>query len=216
MTVDQKPLFQAAKKVGVGRVIPSDFGPTAPRGVMAMHDFVGLSFVRPLSTLTSLQKLDVREYVKDLGLPYTFVEVGWWLTSIFPYPHSTPETPLASKHYVGDRQQKLLVSTLESIGLFVARIVADPRTLNQTVIIYDAEVSLSETWALGAELSGEDFSDYPRVCSFKYIPLLSYVSNHVPYSVLTKRLSALCRARTRSKKYMGSTRIPCSCVEIIL
>lgn len=38
--VDQRPLIQAAKKAGVGRFIPSDFGPTAPRGVMAMHDLV--------------------------------------------------------------------------------------------------------------------------------------------------------------------------------
>ncbi len=38
--VDQKPLFRAAKKVGVGRVVPSDFGPYAPRGVMTMHDIV--------------------------------------------------------------------------------------------------------------------------------------------------------------------------------
>lgn len=38
--VDQSPLILAAKKAGVGRVVPSDFGPTAPRGVMEMHDLV--------------------------------------------------------------------------------------------------------------------------------------------------------------------------------
>ena len=42
VTVDQKPLFKAAKKVGVGRAIPSDFGPTAPRGSMFMNDLVRL------------------------------------------------------------------------------------------------------------------------------------------------------------------------------
>ena len=123
--------------------------------------------------MTSPQKLDIREYIKDLGLPYTFVEVGlWWLQLIFPFPHSTPETAFVSKHYIGDRQQKLLVSTLESIGVFMARIIADPRTINQTVIVYDAEVNLSETWALGEEITGEDFSDYPRVRSFTYVPPL--------------------------------------------
>ena len=40
--VDQRPLLKAAKKVGVGRAIPSDFGPTAPPGVMDMHDAVSL------------------------------------------------------------------------------------------------------------------------------------------------------------------------------
>ncbi|KAF9019734.1 hypothetical protein BDZ89DRAFT_307817 [Hymenopellis radicata] len=38
---DQKPLVLAAKRAGVGRIIPSDFGPHAPRGVMPMHDMVG-------------------------------------------------------------------------------------------------------------------------------------------------------------------------------
>ncbi len=47
--VDQKPMLRAAKKAGVGRVIPSDFGPTAPKGVMEMHDFV--SFLRILMRL---------------------------------------------------------------------------------------------------------------------------------------------------------------------
>ena len=40
MFVDQRPLLLAAKKVGVGRVIPSDFGTTAPKGVMEIHDLV--------------------------------------------------------------------------------------------------------------------------------------------------------------------------------
>ena len=116
--------------------------------------------------LTSLQKLDVREYIKDLGLPYTFVEVGWWLHQLFPYPHSMRDSPFTPKTYVGDRQQKILVSSLESIGTFMAKIVADPRTLNHTVVIHDIEASLSETWPIATEVSGEDFSDYPRVCSF--------------------------------------------------
>lgn len=38
--VDQKPLFLAAKRAGVGRVVPSDFGSTAPKGVSTMHDAV--------------------------------------------------------------------------------------------------------------------------------------------------------------------------------
>lgn len=41
--LDQKPLLLAAKNAGVGRVVPSDFGPTAPPGVMDMHDVVSAS-----------------------------------------------------------------------------------------------------------------------------------------------------------------------------
>ena len=115
------------------------------------------------------QKLDVREYIKELGLPHTFIEVGWWPYVLFPYPHSTPDNPFIHKNYVGDRQQKVLVSTLDSIGLFTARIIADPRTLNQVVVIHDWELTLADTWALAAEVSGEDFSDYPRVCVIKVL-----------------------------------------------
>ncbi|KAF8920539.1 NAD-P-binding protein [Mucidula mucida] len=145
--IDQKPLFRAAKKVGVGRVVPSDFGPYAPRGVMTMQDI----------------KLGVRDYIKELGLPYTFIEVGWWLQGLFPYPHATPENFFITKTYVGDRQKKVLYTELNSIGTFVARILADPRTLNQTVITYDGEASLNDVSPVVNRISGEDFSDFTRV-----------------------------------------------------
>lgn len=113
--------------------------------------------------LTCTQKLDIREYIKELGLSYTFIEVGWWLQQIFPYPHALPDNPFIPKKFIGDGHQKLLYSTLETIGVFTARIIADPRTLNQLIVIHDGEITLSETWAVGAEVTGEDFSDYPRV-----------------------------------------------------
>ncbi|KAF9020775.1 NAD-P-binding protein [Hymenopellis radicata] len=145
--IDQKPLFRAAKKTGVGRVVPSDFGPYAPRGATAMQDV----------------KLGVRDYIKELGLSYTFIEVGWWLQGMFPYPHATPENFFITKTYVGDRQQKTLYIDVNSIGTFVARILADPRTLNQTVIAYDGEANLDEVYPVANRISGEDFSDFTRV-----------------------------------------------------
>ncbi|KAF8920527.1 NAD-P-binding protein [Mucidula mucida] len=145
--VDQKPLFRAAKKAGVGRVVPSDFGPYAPRGVMTMQDI----------------KLGVRDYIKELELPYTFIEVGCWLQAILPYPHATPENFIVTKTYVGDRQQKVLYTELNSIGTFVARILADSRTLNQTVITSDGEANVNDIYAVASKISGENFSDFTRV-----------------------------------------------------
>ncbi|KAF7416103.1 hypothetical protein PC9H_002363 [Pleurotus ostreatus] len=146
VTVDQKPLILAAKNAGVGRVVPSDFGPTAPKGVMAMHDL----------------KLGIRDYIKELGLPHTFVEVGWWLSGMFPPRHSVRNTLMTQKAYVGDRSQKLIYSTLPTIGKMVARIIVDPRTLNHIVVAYDGEISINETWKIAAKVTGEDFSDYPK------------------------------------------------------
>ncbi|KAF4588027.1 hypothetical protein EYR38_009988 [Pleurotus pulmonarius] len=145
--VDQKPLILAAKKAGVGRVVPSDFGPTAPKGVMGMHDL----------------KLGIRDCIKELGLPHTFIEVGSWLSGMFPPLHSARNTLMTQKAYVGDRSQKLIYSTLPSIGRIVARIIIDPRTLNQTVVSYDGEISINETWKVAEKVTGENFSDYPKV-----------------------------------------------------
>lgn len=39
----QKPLFKAAKDAGVGRVVPSDFGPACPPGIMRIQDIVSRS-----------------------------------------------------------------------------------------------------------------------------------------------------------------------------
>ncbi|KAJ8688905.1 hypothetical protein PTI98_012980 [Pleurotus ostreatus] len=145
--VDQKPLLLAAKNAGVGRVIPSDFASTAPKGAMFMHDI----------------KLGIRDYIKELGLGYTFIEVGTWLHVMFPPLHSATDTLLTHKSYPGDKKQKTIYSTMPTIGKLVARIIADPRTLNQAVVAYDGEISLGEIWAIAERITGEDFSDYYHI-----------------------------------------------------
>ncbi|KIY66810.1 NAD(P)-binding protein [Cylindrobasidium torrendii FP15055 ss-10] len=146
--LDQAPLFRAAKKVGtLKRVVPSDFGPSAPRGVMALHDL----------------KLDLREYIKELGLPYTFIEDGWWIRAFFPYPHAHPASPVSPKNYVGDKKQKVIISTFDTIGLLTSKVLKDPRTLNKTVVVHDGEMTLEEAYAWGEKITGEDFSDYTKI-----------------------------------------------------
>ncbi len=99
-------------------------------------------------------------------MPYTFIEVGCWLQAILPYPYATPENFIVTKTYVGDRQQKVLYTELNSIGTFVARILADPRTLNQTVITSEGEANLNEIYQVANKASGEDFFDFTRVCGY--------------------------------------------------
>ncbi len=99
-------------------------------------------------------------------MPYTFIEVGCWLQAILPYPHATPENFIVTKTYVGDRQQKILYTELNSIGTFVARILADSRTLNQTVITSDGEANVNDIYQVASKISGEDFSDFTRVCGY--------------------------------------------------
>ncbi len=82
---------------------------------------------------------------------------------MLPPLHSATNTLLTQKFYVGDRSQKLLYSTLSTIGKMVARIINDPRTLDKTVVVYDGEISINETWKVAEKVTGEDFSDYPKV-----------------------------------------------------
>lgn len=85
---------------------------------------------------------------------------------MFPPLHSATDTLLTHKSYPGDKKQKTIYSTMPTIGTLAARIVADPRTLNQTVVAYDGEISLGETWAIAEKVTGEDFSDYYHVSTF--------------------------------------------------
>ncbi|KAG9225638.1 hypothetical protein CCMSSC00406_0007495 [Pleurotus cornucopiae] len=185
--VDQKPLILAAKQAGVGRVVPSDFGPIAPKGVMNMHDI----------------KLGIRDYIKELGLPHTFIEVGWWLLGMLPPLHSAANTLLTQKYYIGNRDQKLVYSTLSTIGKMVAHIIIDPRTLGQTVVVYDGEI-INETWGVTEKVTGEDFSDYPKVSNEEIggVGASGYTGGAIANTLLeagTFRLSILVREASVDK-----------------
>ncbi|KAF9816011.1 hypothetical protein IEO21_04261 [Rhodonia placenta] len=122
----QKSLFAAAKEAGVKRVIPCDFATPGAKGVRQLHD----------------EKLAVRDYIKELGVGYTFIDVGWWMqlsTSIY-----------------GTGDKKLLLTDLNNIGKFVARILADERTLNQYVIVWEDELTWLEVKAICEQQSGEE------------------------------------------------------------
>lgn len=56
-------------------------------------------------------------------------------------------------HGAGDT--KMLVTDLRHIGVFVARIVADPRTLGRSVIAWEEELTELETHEIGERASGE-------------------------------------------------------------
>ncbi|KAI0639999.1 NAD-P-binding protein [Trametes polyzona] len=140
---DQKDLFRAAKEVGVQRVVPCDFGTPGKRGVRArLHD----------------PKLRIRDFIKELGVPHTFIDVGWWMQLFLPVPSRSkaPDDAKAMTYTIhGGGTQKLLLTNLDHIGQFVARIVADPRTLNQAVIVWEDEVTELEAHEIGERVSGE-------------------------------------------------------------
>ncbi|KAI5885473.1 NAD(P)-binding protein [Schizophyllum commune H4-8] len=123
----QRPLFAAAKEAGVKRVVPDDFSAHTPPGVMLMAD----------------KKHAIRDYVRELGIGYTFIEVGFWYEFVLPFPPSYAGHPYAdlSHDFKGPGNVLLAVTASQSIGDFVARIISDPRTLNHTVFVWEDQVT---------------------------------------------------------------------------
>ncbi|TBU43861.1 NAD(P)-binding protein [Dichomitus squalens] len=139
LVLDQKGLLSAAKTVGV------------QRGVRQVLD----------------QKLVIHEFIQQLQLPFTFIDVGWWMQTYLPLPQRTivPEHCRAfTETIVGKGEAKNLVTDYRRIGTYVARIIADPRTLNRSVIVWEDEVSQQTAQQLAEQYSGEaDFIRSRRI-----------------------------------------------------
>ena len=55
----------------------------------------------------------------------------------------------------GDGKHRNLGTNLDHIGTWVARIIVDPRPLNQAVIVWEDEVRQGDAHALGERVSGD-------------------------------------------------------------
>ena len=165
----QTNLIYAAKAANVKRFVPSEFAWEVPRGVITMLDSVCFYSATFLGTDENDQKLDDRELIKKLGLGYTFIQIGWWTHALVPYSHKLELSRFEKlpSTFIADGNQKVACTALKNIGKFVARIIADPRTLNQLVMTWDGEWTQREAWDLTAKMLGEDFSDYPKVKTFQ-------------------------------------------------
>ncbi|RPD57587.1 NAD-P-binding protein [Lentinus tigrinus ALCF2SS1-7] len=138
----QREIFRAAKEVGVQRIVPCDWATPGERGVRVLTDV----------------KFDIRDFVKELGVPYTFIDVGWWMQFYLPLPlRSTvvPKVKAMTWSFYGTGESKNLLTNLHHIGTWVARIITDPRTINKAVIIWEEEVMQKDAHEIGARVSGD-------------------------------------------------------------
>ncbi|CCF44437.1 isoflavone reductase [Colletotrichum higginsianum] len=137
------PLANAAKKAGVKRFVPCFFGPVMPaRGMLWFRD----------------HKEDTLNHVQTIYLPYTVIDVGWW------YQISLPRVPsgrldsvvgVTGNRIAGDGSTVCGRTDLRDVGNYVARIIADARTLNQKVFAYTDLRTHNEVYDLIEKLSGE-------------------------------------------------------------
>ncbi|CAJ0546554.1 Ff.00g011810.m01.CDS01 [Fusarium sp. VM40] len=136
-------LIDASKAAGVKRYIPCFFATVAaPKGALMLRDM----------------KEDVLNHIKNIFLPYTVIDVGWW------YQVNLPRLPSGRIDYVamettdgiaGDGDVAFALTDLRDVGRYVARIIADPRTLNRMVFAYNEVATHSQLYDLLEEVSGE-------------------------------------------------------------
>ncbi|KAH9925918.1 NAD-P-binding protein [Epithele typhae] len=142
VVLDQKDLIRAAKEVGVKRFIPCDWATPGQRGIRPMGDMKG----------------EIRDFIVDIGLPHTFIDVGWWMQLFLPLPARSKREPevhaRVNTEYAGGTTPTALTD-LRTIGRWVARIIADPRTLNHPVLICEDERTQKDAFEIGCRLSGE-------------------------------------------------------------
>ncbi|POS68690.1 isoflavone reductase [Diaporthe helianthi] len=141
--LDQIPLINAAKKAGVGRFIPCTFATACPpTGVMKLRE----------------TKEKILNHIKKIYLPYTIVDVGWW------YEISAPRVPSGRAdyglvgpvtHLAGDGSMPSALTYVQDIGRYVAKIIADPRTLNRMVFAHSEVWTQRQIFDKVEELSGE-------------------------------------------------------------
>ncbi|KAH9928022.1 NAD-P-binding protein [Epithele typhae] len=140
--LDQKDIIRAAKEVGVKRFVPCDWGTPGARGLRPMTDM----------------KYEIQDLVVELGLPYTFIDVGWWMQSFLPLPAHSKATPdrhaLANTEFAGGATP-LALTDLRNVGRWTARILADPRTLNRAVIVWEDERTQKDAFEIGERESGQ-------------------------------------------------------------
>ncbi|KAM0228308.1 hypothetical protein ACHAPO_010852 [Fusarium lateritium] len=140
--LDDTMLANAAKKAGVERYVPCFYATVMPRGVQTLRD----------------NKEAILDHIQRLHLPYTVIDVGWW------YQISLPRLPsgridrnlfLYNTAIGGDGDVPCARTDSRDVGKYVARIINDPRTLNQKVFAYTDLRTQHELYDAVERLSGE-------------------------------------------------------------
>lgn len=134
--------------------------------------------------------------IKRLALPYTIIDVGYWHQLSFPrVPSGRVDYALLmpdSTTIHGDGTAPNILSDLRDVGRYVARIIADPRTLNKSVYGWSDVLTENEIFALAEEISDEKVErEYVRE---KYMMSLHRVHNELTEHAYRYRQSSLKQA----------------------
>jgi uncharacterized protein YbjT (DUF2867 family) len=98
--------------------------------------------------------------VRALGLPYTFIDIGWWMELTLPYPRGAtvagpPMITNMRRRLYGAGDVKSAVTDSGRLAELLTRVLLDPRTENQAVFCWEDEVTQTEIWAIAAREANE-------------------------------------------------------------
>nr|XP_036577222.1 isoflavone reductase [Colletotrichum truncatum]KAF6784134.1 isoflavone reductase [Colletotrichum truncatum] len=140
--LDERVLAKAAKNAGVKRYVPCFYATVMPRGVQTLRD----------------NKEDILDHIQRLHLPYTVIDVGWWYQISLPrLPSGRIDRNLFLYNTAIGGSGDVLCARTDSrdVGKYVARIIADPRTVNQKVFAYTDLRTQHELYNMVEQISGE-------------------------------------------------------------
>ncbi|TEY35469.1 hypothetical protein BOTCAL_0590g00010 [Botryotinia calthae] len=104
-------------------------------------------------------KLGIIAAIKRAHPPYTVINLGCWYQVFVPKVPSGRSDHAHSKfldhRIVDDENQSLALTDMAYIGIYVANIIADPRTLTRHVFAYTEVLSMNEIWDAMATTSEE-------------------------------------------------------------
>ncbi|KAL4908830.1 hypothetical protein BDW74DRAFT_187335 [Aspergillus multicolor] len=132
LTGSDTPLANAAKEAGVKRFVQSALMIKKERNP---HDF------------------------QKVSLPYTYIDAGWWYQIALPRLLSGRIDHVLSPAHKDlpvslDGNVPTALADLRDVGRYVAKIIADPRTLNKRVHVYEAYTQ-NKFYDVIERLSGE-------------------------------------------------------------
>ncbi|KAJ4171219.1 hypothetical protein NW754_007365 [Fusarium falciforme] len=170
--LNEIPLINAAKSAGVGRYVPCFFATVVPpNGVLRLRDV----------------KEVVLNHIKKVYLPYTVIDVGWWYQIALPrVPSGRLDKALAmpAEYIPGDGNTPSAMTDVKDIGRYVARIIADPQTLNRMVFAYTELRTTNQVYGIVEKQSGETIErKYMHEDEIKGRAAAAQLSNTIPGSL---------------------------------
>jgi hypothetical protein len=105
------------------------------------------------------QKHGIHSYIQELGLNYTYIDIGWWKQLALPFTSKYfDEMPMMAflSNFYGEGKIPIAVTDRRIIGDFVGHIVKDPRTLNKYVFVHEDEITQEQVYKIVEEVASSD------------------------------------------------------------